>query len=169
MSTLSFFTKTKKCQDHVEDAIQNQFHENQGSRKLPSTDSFIITIINFIIIIINLSYILQFHTNGILTALYIVRKYIQKQYIEGSRPEWYILTTIHDWDIQFWFETLDMHLRIYIKQSYSYTHTCLHIYTYTGTCANIYRHINKIVHTHITNLYMVNSTHYTCTLGPTGL
>ena len=34
-----------------------------------------------IIIIINLIYIAQFDTNGILTALYIVITYIQKQYV----------------------------------------------------------------------------------------
>ena len=34
-----------------------------------------------VIIIINLIYTAQFHTNGILTALYIVRMYIQMQYV----------------------------------------------------------------------------------------
>ena len=34
-----------------------------------------------IIIIINLIYIVQFDTNGILTALYIVIMYIQMQYV----------------------------------------------------------------------------------------
>ena len=34
-----------------------------------------------IIIIINLIYIVQFDTNGILTALYIVITYIQMQYV----------------------------------------------------------------------------------------
>ena len=40
----------------------------------------LITII-IIIIIINLIYIAQFDTNGILTALYIVITYIQMQYV----------------------------------------------------------------------------------------
>ena len=35
----------------------------------------------WIIIIINLIYIAQFDTNGILTALYIVITYIQMQYV----------------------------------------------------------------------------------------
>ena len=34
-----------------------------------------------IIIILNLIYIVQFNTSGILTALYIVITYIQKQYV----------------------------------------------------------------------------------------
>ena len=38
-------------------------------------------IIIIIIIIINLIYIAQFDTNGILTALYIVITYIQMQYV----------------------------------------------------------------------------------------
>ena len=56
--------------------------------------------------ITNLLYIVQFDTNGILTALYIVIKYIQTQY---------------------------MHIWTYMKQLSSYTFTCLHIYTYTDT------------------------------------
>ena len=64
-----------------------------------------------VIIIINLIYIAQFDTNSILTALYIVITYIQMQYV---------------------------HVSTYMKQSYSYTYTCLHINTYTITCANIY-------------------------------
>ena len=40
-----------------------------------------IIIIIIIIIIINLIYIAQFDTNGILTALYIVITYIQRQYV----------------------------------------------------------------------------------------
>ena len=40
-----------------------------------------IIIIIIIIIIINLIYIAQFDTNGILTALYIVITYIQMQYV----------------------------------------------------------------------------------------
>ena len=63
------------------------------------------------IMIIGLIYIAQFDTNGTLTALYIVIKYIQTQYI-------HIIWT-------------------YMKQSYSYAYTCLHIYTYTDTCKNI--------------------------------
>ena len=38
-------------------------------------------LIIIIIIIINLIYIAQFNTNGILTALYIVITYIQMQYV----------------------------------------------------------------------------------------
>ena len=81
----------------------------------------IITIIKMImmIMIINLIYVAQCDTNGILTALYIVIKYIQTQYV-------------HMWS--------------YMKQSYSYTYTCLHIYTYTDTYTNIYiyyKHINN--------------------------
>ena len=64
-----------------------------------------------IIIIINLIYIAQFDTNGILTALYIVITYIQMQYV-------YVCT--------------------YAEQSYKYTYTCLHIRTYTVTCTNIH-------------------------------
>ena len=57
-------------------------------------------IIIIIIIIINLIYIAQFDTNGILTSLYIVITYIQMQYV---------------------------HIWTYMKQSYKYTYTCLHI------------------------------------------
>ena len=64
-----------------------------------------------IIIIINLIYIAQFDTNGILTALYIVMTYIQMQYV---------------------------HVCTYAEQSYKYTYTCLHIHTYTVTCTNIH-------------------------------
>ena len=64
-----------------------------------------------IIIIINLIHIVQFDTNGILTALYIVIMYIQMQYV---------------------------HVWTYAKQSYKYTYTCLHINTYTVTCTNIH-------------------------------
>ena len=64
-----------------------------------------------ITIIINLIYIAQFDINGTLTALYIVIKYIQTQY---------------------------MHIWTYVKQSYSYTYTCLHIYTYTDTHTDIF-------------------------------
>ena len=64
-----------------------------------------------IIIIINLIYIAQFDTNGILKALYIVITYIQMQYV---------------------------HVCTYAEQSYKYTYTCLHIHTYTVTCTNIY-------------------------------
>ena len=38
-------------------------------------------IIVIIILIINLIYIVQFDTNGILTALYMVTTYIQMQYV----------------------------------------------------------------------------------------
>ena len=64
-----------------------------------------------IIIIINLIYIAQFDTNGILTALNIVITYIQMQYV---------------------------HVCAYAEQSYKYTYTCLHIHTYTVTCTNIH-------------------------------
>ena len=64
-----------------------------------------------IIIIINLIYIAQFDTNGILTALYIVITYIQMQYV---------------------------HVCTYAEQSYKYTYTCLHMHTYTVTCTNIH-------------------------------
>ena len=64
-----------------------------------------------IIIIINLIYIAQFDTNGILTAPYIVITYIQMQYV---------------------------HVCTYAEQSYKYTYTCLHIHTYTVTCTNIH-------------------------------
>ena len=60
----------------------------------------------FKMIIMRLIYIAQFDTNGILTALYTVIKYIQTQY---------------------------MHIWTYMKQSCSYTYTCLHIYTNTVT------------------------------------
>ena len=70
-----------------------------------------VDIIMIIIIIINLIYIAQFDTNGILTALYIVIMYIQMQYV---------------------------HVWTYMKQSYKYTYTCLHISKYTITCTDIY-------------------------------
>ena len=63
------------------------------------------------LLIINLIYIAQFDTNGILTALYIVITYIQMQYV---------------------------HVCTYAEQSYKYTYTCLHIRTYTVTCTNIH-------------------------------
>ena len=69
------------------------------------------TCFHLIIIIINLIYIAQFDTNGILTALYIVITYIQMQYV---------------------------HVCTYTEQSYKYTYTCLHIHTYTVTCTNIH-------------------------------
>ena len=68
-------------------------------------------IIMIIIIIINLIYIAQFDTNGILTALYIVITYIQMQYV-------------HVWTC--------------MKQSYKYTYTCLHISKYTVTLISCY-------------------------------
>ena len=69
-----------------------------------------------IIMIINLIYIAQFDTNGILTALYIVIQDIQMQYV---------------------------HIWTNMKQSYSYTYTCLHINTYSVTCTNIYQQTYK--------------------------
>ena len=65
---------------------------------------------SLLIMIINLIYIVQFNTNGILTALYIVIKYIQTQY---------------------------MHIWRYMKQLCSYTYACLHIYTHTDTRTNV--------------------------------
>ena len=59
-------------------------------------------IIIIIMTITNLIYIAQFDTKSILTALYIVIKDIQTQY---------------------------MHIWTYIKQSYSYTYAFLHTYT----------------------------------------
>ena len=93
-----------------------------------------VIIIIIIIIMIILIYIAQFDTNGILTALYIVIQYIQMQYV---------------------------HIRTYMKQSYSYTYTCLHINTYTVTCTNIYiyRHTNKFAYTHITYLPILLHLH----------
>ena len=64
-----------------------------------------------LLLLINLIYIAQFDTNGILTALYIVITNIQMQYV---------------------------HVCTYVKQSYKYTYTCLHIHTYTVTCTNIH-------------------------------
>ena len=61
-----------------------------------------------IVMMISLIYIAQFDTNGILTALYIKCK--QMQY---------------------------MHIWTYMKQSYSYTFSRLHIYTYTDACKYI--------------------------------
>ena len=60
---------------------------------------------------INLIHIAQFDTNGILTSLYIVITYIQLQHV---------------------------HVWTYMKQSYPYIYTCLHINTYAVTCTNIY-------------------------------
>ena len=54
----------------------------------------------------NLNSAVQFNTNSILTVLYIVIKYIQRQY---------------------------MHIWTYMKLSYSYTCTCWHIPAYTNT------------------------------------
>ena len=75
------------------------------------TENTSLIIIIIIIIIINLIYIAQFDTNGILTVLYIVITYIQMQYV---------------------------HVCTYAKQSYKYIYTCLHIHTYTVTCTNIH-------------------------------
>ena len=66
-----------------------------------------------IIIIINLSYIAQFDTKGILTALYIVITYIRMQYV---------------------------HVCTYAEQSYKYTYTCLHIHTFTVKYTNMYKY-----------------------------
>ena len=65
-----------------------------------------------LIIIRNLIYIAQFDTNGILTALYIVIHYMYTNAIRAHMNN--------------------------MKQSYSYTYTCLHINTYTVTCTNMY-------------------------------
>ena len=48
-----------------------------------------------LIIIINLIYISQFDTNGILTALYIVMKYIQMQYVHMNINEAISFIHIH--------------------------------------------------------------------------
>ena len=48
-------------------------------KQTPGKDS--VDLYTVIIIIINLFYIVQFDTNGILTALYIVITYIQMQYV----------------------------------------------------------------------------------------
>ena len=96
-----------------------------GSRN----QSLVCTLTIAIMIIINLIYIAQFDSKGNLTALHIVIKHIQTQY---------------------------MHIWTYIKQSYSCTYTCLRIYTYTSTCTNIFVYTyeqdcpcsyNKLTHT----------------------
>ena len=76
-----------------------------------NNNDFISIALLIIIIIINLIYIAQFDTNGILTALYIVITYIQMQHV---------------------------HVCTYAKQPYKYTYTCLRIHTYTVTCTNIH-------------------------------
>ena len=56
--------------------------KKKKKKKCPhETHMMMIIIIIIIIIIINLIYIAQFDTNGILTALYIVITYIQMQYV----------------------------------------------------------------------------------------
>ena len=80
--------------------------------------------------IINLIYIAQFNTNGILTALYIVITYIQMQYV-------------HVWN-----NHINTHIHVY-----TYTHTPSHVQIY------IYRHTNKIDHTHIANLPILIQLH----------
>ena len=57
-------------------AMQCKHRHEAGSTGLHGTISR-----ELIIIIINLIYIAQFDTNGILTALYIVIAYIQMQYV----------------------------------------------------------------------------------------
>ena len=74
-----------------------------------------------IIIMINLIYIAQFDTNGILTALYLVITYIQMQYVQ------YVLTRNNH---------INTHIHVY-----TYTHTPSHVQIY------IYRQTNKIDHT----------------------
>ena len=78
-----------------------------------------------IVIMINLTYITQFDTNGILTALNIVIRYVQTHYMHLC---------------------IDLH-----EHSYSYTYRSLHIYTYTDTCTNTYMHtcMHTYVHTYI--------------------
>ena len=61
--------------------------------------------------IINVIYIAQFDTNGILTALWIVIMYVQTHYM-------HVCVDIHE-------------------QLYPYTFIGLHIHTYTDTCTNI--------------------------------
>ena len=63
-------------QDQV-DKIRNEvIRDMAGAKPVPQHVKQLI-----IIIIINLIYIAQLDTNGILTALYIVITYIQKQYV----------------------------------------------------------------------------------------
>ena len=63
-------------------SVRNDMHMNQKRRKVSiMTEIIIIIIIIIMIIIINLIYIAQFDTNGILSALYIVITYIQMQYV----------------------------------------------------------------------------------------
>ena len=63
---------------------------------------------------INVIFLAQFDTDGILAALYIVIKYIQTQY---------------------------MHMWTYMSNHiHTQSYTCLDIYTYTDTCTNIHRH-----------------------------
>ena len=76
------------------------------------------------IIIINLIYIAQFDTNGILTALYIVITYIQMQYV--------YVCTYAEQQMQY------VYVCTYAEQSYKHTYTCLQIHTYTVRCTNIH-------------------------------
>ena len=59
--------------------VLQDFTVIQRHQGMTTTTTIIIIII--MIIIINLIYIAQFDTNGILTALYIVITYIQMQYV----------------------------------------------------------------------------------------
>ena len=101
------------CLRTVEPMLSTLTKYTAHVHKTPEQPSPTVIII-IIIIIINLIYIAQFDTNGILTALYIVITYIQMQYV---------------------------HVWTYMKQSYKYTYTCLHINKYTVTCTNIYKYM----------------------------
>ena len=80
-----------------------------------------------ILVIINLIYIARFDIKGILTAQYIVIKYIQMHYM-------YLLIVIHE------------HI-------YSYAYSGLYIYAYAKNCYKyIFRHISKLVHYHISHI-----------------
>ena len=112
-------------QGFIQQSDQNNLSEREAGLKgqgrtlmAAGSNDNLITEIEFtkahselIIIITNLIYIVQFDTNGILTALYIVITYIQMQYV---------------------------HVWTYMKQSYKYTYTCLNISKYIVTCTNIY-------------------------------
>ena len=109
--------KVKQSCFEVHDEICVNSYDTKSSKHCLSTRHrreglmmmMIIIIIIIITIIINLIYIAQFNTSSILTALYIAIQYIQMQYV---------------------------HIRTYMKQSYSNTHTFLqcscHILMYRG-------------------------------------
>ena len=73
--------RTGHCQSCQQYPLFYEFTEAAASVTATFTVWASLTIIIIIIIIINLIYIAQFDTNGILTALYIVITYIQMQYV----------------------------------------------------------------------------------------